>query len=210
MTIIPAFLVHSKEEFQEKLERVKGVVSHIHVDVMDGIFVPNTTWADPAIIDQCIPEGMTYEAHCMVVDPLRVCSRWGNVRALSRFIFHTETIHHVHELLHCVRPLKKEVWLACNPETSIEKVQKTTRFFDGMLVMGVHPGFSGQQLEESVIEKIRLLREHHPKLCLSVDGGVNETTAPVLREAGANVLVAASALFQEKDIASAIRKLQRA
>lgn len=210
MKIFPSLLVHSQNEFEERIGRVAGFVSHVHVDIVDGIFAPNTTWADAAIIDTILPDTMTYEAHFMVVDPLRACSRWGHAEKMSQMIFHIEAIHHVRELIACARLTKKEVWVACNPETPIEKIEKTARLIDGILMMGVHPGFSAQAFEDSILEKIRMMRVQYPKLPITVDGGVDEKTAPLLWDAGATALVSASYLFKGADIGKAIKKLQHA
>lgn len=210
MKILPSLLVHSRDEFEERLGRISDVVSHIHIDVADGIFVPNTTWADPTVIDTLLPNTMTYEAHFMVVDPLRACSRWGSAPKMTRMIFHIEAIHHIRELINCVSRMGKEIWIACNPKTPIEKIQKTAGLIDGILMMGVHPGFSAQTFEESVFEKIRLLRASHAALPITVDGGVNEETAHLLKEVGATALVSAGYLFAQPDIGEAIKKLQRA
>lgn len=210
MTIIPSLLVHSQSEFEERLGRIRDVVSHIHIDIADGIFVPNTTWADASILDALLPDTMTYEAHFMVVDPLRACTRWGNAPKMRQMIFHIEMIHHIRELIDAVRRMKKKIVIACNPETPINKIQKTARLVDGILMMGVHPGFSAQKFEENILEKIRVLRAQYATLPITVDGGVSEATAHRLKEAGATALVSANYLFSQPDIAKAIKKLQRA
>ncbi|MDO8582263.1 MAG: hypothetical protein Q7S16_05335 [bacterium] len=210
MKIIPSLLVHSQNEFEERIGRVKNFVSHIHIDVADGIFVPNTTWADADAIDALLPNTMTYEAHFMVVDPLRACARWAHASKMTQMIFHVETIHHIRELIDSVRRMKKEIVIACNPETPIEKIQKTARLIDGILMMGVHPGFSAQAFEENILEKIRTLRVQYPALPITVDGGVSEETALLLKEAGATALVSANYLFSQPDIGKAIKKLQHA
>lgn len=207
MRVTPAFLVHAEAEFSARLQKVVSLVSHVHVDVMDGIFVPNTTWADPVALDSLLPATITYEAHFMVVDPLRACARWKDASKLSRMIFHIETVHALRSLLDVV-PKKKEFWLACNPETSYEKIQKTLRFADGILIMGVHPGFSAQAFEPNTLEKIRQIRSAQPKLHIAVDGGVDENTAPLLREAGADELVSASYLFSQTNIEKTIHYLE--
>jgi ribulose-phosphate 3-epimerase len=213
ITIIPAFLTHTEEEFAVRLGQLPNDVSLIHVDVMDGEFVQNETWADPARLEELLPETMRYEAHFMVADPLAYCHEWGNGHRydkLSRMIFHSEAIEDIDVLSTCVRAAQKEFWLAWNPETRFTHIESSLDAVDGILVMGVTPGFSGQAFQDVATTHVRMLKERVPKLMVHVDGGVADKTATALRNAGVDGLVSASYLFEGDAISARISTLQGA
>ncbi len=220
--VIPAILAKSQKEFEEKIKKIAPHADVIQIDVMDGAFVTNTTWADTKEIKKMrLP--VRFEAHLMVKNPEDgAIEAWAKAGAF-RIIFHIEATE---KALVCVKQIKKfgrEVGIAINPETPIEKIKKflpprrhparseaemRDLFVDYVLVMGVTPGFSGQKFQPVALEKIKQIRAWAPKIKIGVDGGVDKSNAKKLYAAGANYLNAASAIFKEKNIAKAIRELK--
>lgn len=205
--IIPAILAKSKKDFEEKIKKIAPYADVIQIDVMDGAFVPNTTWADTKEIKNMrLP--MRFEAHLMVKNPeAGAIEEWAKAGAF-RIIFHIEATK---KALVCVKQIKKykrEAGVSINPKTPVEKIKPFLKKIDYVLVMGVAPGFSGQKFQSVALDKIKQIRTFAPKIKISVDGGVDKTNAKKLYTAGADYLCAASAIFKEKNIAEAIRELR--
>ncbi len=205
LTIIPGILVHSQQEFAARVGALRGHTTHVHVDIMDGKFVPNTTWADGAVIPKLLPDGMTYEAHCMMDDPLAAVRTHPRAR---RVIFHAESPQHLDAAVDHAREGGQEVYLALNPETPLSRIASFVTRIHGILLLGNTPGFSGKPLLiEQTVDRLRALAASYPHLARSVDIGVNDTSAHMLREAGATELIATS--FLTGDIAEKIRMLSQ-
>lgn len=205
VTVIPGFLVYSEREFKERLEKFIGLTHHIHIDAMDGRFVPNTTWSDAGMIARLMPDDMTYELHLMVQDPFpHIVAHDG--KHLRRYIFHVESSGGEQRFIDEGKKRKKEVYLAINPKTPIEQVTTHCAVIDGVMIIGNDPGFSGRPLlREKTGERLRALHAICPHVQRSVDIGVNAETAPFLREAGATELISTSYLTSTPDIAHAIK-----
>lgn len=221
--VIPAILAKSQKEFKEKLDLISPYANIIQIDVMDGVFVPNVTWAETEKIKKMrLP--MKFEAHLMVKDPeAGAIEEWAKAGAF-RIIFHIEATKKASECVRQIKKYEREVGVAINPETPIEKIKKSLPSLrrparsgvemrdpkvDYILVMGVTPGFSGQKFQSIALEKIKQIRKLAPNIKIGVDGGVDKTTAKKLYVAGANYLTAASAIFKEKNIAKAIKDLSK-
>ncbi len=205
--IIPAILVKSQKEFQEKIKKIAPYASIIQIDMMDGAFVPNTTWADVDIIEHLhLP--MRFEAHLMVENPERgTIEEWAEAGAF-RIIFHIEATRKPEECIRQIKKFKCEAGIAINPKTSLEKIKKFLPKIDYVLVMGVDPGFSGQKFQPAALQKIKQIRAIAPRVLISVDGGVDKTSAKKLYSAGADYLCAASSIFKSKNIRKAIEELE--
>lgn len=205
--VIPAILSKQKEDLLHKILLVKDLVKTIQLDIMDGKFVPNTTVGLNDILD--LPKAQ-YEFHWMVKDPQNWISK---IKGNHIHLVHIETIDSLNQsfdnLLSVVKGVGGEMGLAINPETPLENLLPYASRVKRVLVMSVHPGFSGQSYIKEVESKIKRLRELHPKLDIEVDGGINLSTAPAATKAGANILAAASALFANPDIKEAISKLKQ-
>lgn len=198
MNIIPAILADSFEEFKNKLTKVENCVSMAQIDVMDGKFVPEKSFADPEKI-KTILTPCDYELHLMVCDPEKEIKRWLDFDKVRKIIFHFETTKNHEELIAEIKNAGKKVGLAINPETSAEKIRSWITKIDTVLMMGVEPGKSGRSLRSETFDKIRKIRNLDKDIEIEVDGGVNSENAPLLVEAGANVLVAGSFIFNSKN-----------
>ncbi len=200
--VIPAILVKSREDLLRRIAQVKGLVREIQLDIMDGDFVPNRTIGLPDLRD--LPEAR-YEFHWMVRDP----QKW--IEAMPgphMHLVHIETVGSFERIEAAVKKAGGSLGLALNPETPLEKILPYVPRVKRVLVMTVHPGFSGQKYIREMEGKIRELRSLYPALDIEVDGGVNLDTAAHAYSSGANILAAASAIFSQGDIKAAIAALK--
>ena len=204
--VVPAILVKTREELLHRISQVRGLVKEIQIDIMDGVFVPNKTIGLEDLRD--LPDAR-YEFHWMVKDP----ERWiEKTPGPYTHLVHIETIKTPDAFERVARAVEKaggRVGLAINPETPLDVLLPYLDRVSRVLVMTVHPGFSGQSYIRELESKIKKLRRLRPSLDIEVDGGVNEQTISHAYAAGANVLAAASAIFSSKNIRGAIENLKR-
>lgn len=209
--IIPSLLVESKHEFERKLRLVEHDAKTVHVDILDGTLFDNTTWFD-AVAVGAMRTDVRYELHLMVENPLPIIEAWkqqvpGTVRALVHAEMKRPTgavLSHIKDYLHL------EAGVAINPETPLEEIHDVFHEMDELLVMGVHPGTSGQRFEgDYILEKIRTARTHRPDLAIGIDGGVTRELMPSLLQAGATRICAASLLFSAAEPAQALQDLKK-
>lgn len=207
MQIIPAILAQNKEEFVGKVTEIFSDVEMIQIDIMDGRFVPHTTWGTPdEILELHLP--VLFEAHLMVENPEEVVEDWIRVGA-HRVIFHIEAAKNPGLVIEKIRGLGREIGVAINPETPIAALSEWLNLIDYVLVMGVTPGASGQKFQPKALQKIKELKKIRPGLRVGVDGGVNFETAKDIAAAGADALNAASAIFEYPEPEEAIEILQK-
>ncbi len=200
--VIPAILVKSREDLLRRIGQVKGLVKEIQLDIMDGDFVPNRTIGLADL--KGLPDAR-YEFHWMVRDP----QRW--IEAMPgphMHLVHIETVSSFEMIEAAVRKAGGRLGLALNPETPLESILPYVPRVKRVLVMTVHPGFSGQKYITEMEGKIKRLRSLYPKLDIEVDGGVNLDTVAHAYSSGANILAAASAIFSQGDIKGAIDGLK--
>ncbi len=205
--LIPSILVSSQEEFERRLRLVDTHVKTVHVDVLDGTMFPQMSWFDARAVG-AIDTPVIFELHLMVENPLPIIKQWKEqVKNLKRAIIHVELDRPISTLIEDIKQWDKlETGLAINPETPIEEVKHHVSMLDSLLVMGVHPGKSGQPfIGESVLEKIRALHQHYPQIPIGCDGGITPELAPSLVQAGCSRLVVASSIFSASDPVAAIK-----
>ncbi len=185
----------------------------IHVDVMDGCFVPNITFGPGAVRAVRAATKLPIDVHLMIVEPDRHLAAFAEAGADGLSV-HVEACTHLQRTLHAIRELGKRAGAVLNPHTSEESLRWVLGDLDLILVMTVNPGFSAQAFLPAVVPKIRRVRELIDQaglaIDLEVDGGVAPDTARTLVDAGANVLVAGHAVFGQPDRAAAIRALRLA
>ena len=180
----------------------KAGVDRIQWDVMDGHFVPNLTFG-PDVIAACRPRAaVPFEAHLMVANPDLLLDRYVEA-GCELVIVHVETCPHLHRTLARIHELGASAGVALNPSTPVDTVRHVVDLLDLLLVMTVNPGFGGQAyiatMEPKIAEARALLDRHAPGVELEVDGGIAPGTVAAAAAAGANVLVAGSALFRDPE-----------
>ncbi len=185
----------------------------IHVDVMDGRFVPNLTIGPPVVAALRRVTGLPLDVHLMIVEPERYLRAFAEAGA-DWLTVHPEATIHLHRTLTQIRALGLKAGVALNPATSEESLRYVLEVVDHVLVMSVNPGFGGQSFIPAVLPKIERVRAMldgagRGAVSIAVDGGITPQTAPQVVAAGADVLVAGSAIFRaEAGVAEAIRRLR--
>jgi ribulose-phosphate 3-epimerase len=184
----------------------------IHVDVMDGHFVPNLT-VGPIIVEACRKvTKLPLDVHLMVESPENLLPAFANAGS-SILSVHVEACPHLHRTIQTIHELGCKAGVVLNPATPVDLVRPIMAMVDLVLVLSVNPGYAGQTFLPEVLPKLSDLRRqleiNNQSVWLEIDGGINASTIPLAREAGANVFVAANAIFKHPDgIASGIHQLR--
>jgi ribulose-phosphate 3-epimerase len=210
--IIPAILVKDEAEFQQQLRAVEPHAKWVQVDVVDGDFAPNITWGDPRTI-RSITTSVKFEIDLMVSNPATAVSDWClPATHIGRIFFHQEVAHG--QELEMIRRIKEagiEAGVSLSPETPMDSVFPLLREVDALLLLGVTPGFQGQQLQQSVIETARAVHASYPGLPIEVDGGVKPDNIKQLADAGVRRFAVGSFINQHQGgPAAAMQELRRA
>jgi ribulose-phosphate 3-epimerase len=210
--IAPSILSADFSKLGEDIKDVeRGGADYIHVDVMDGHFVPNIT-IGPLVVEAIRPiTKLPLDVHLMIENPDQYIEAFANAGA-DYITVHVEACKHLHRTVHYIKSFGVKAGVVLNPATPVQTIEHVIDDIDMVLLMTVNPGFGGQKFIEGVLPKIRQVKELVDKKGLSVeievDGGVNVETARKCIEAGANVLVAGSAIYNEKDRKIAIEKIR--
>jgi ribulose-phosphate 3-epimerase len=213
VTIAPSILSANFGCLAEEVRAVEDAgADWIHVDVMDGCFVPNITIGPPVVKALRAATKLPLDVHLMIVDPDRYLDDFAQAGA-DVISVHMEACTHLHRTLQHIRHLGKRAGVVLNPATGEENVRYVLDSIDLVLVMSVNPGFGGQRFIPQVLPKVRALRrmidEAGRPIDLEIDGGVAHDTAALATAAGAHVLVAGTAVFSQTNYAEAIRDLRR-
>ncbi|UVI27830.1 ribulose-phosphate 3-epimerase [Paenibacillus spongiae] len=184
----------------------------IHIDVMDGHFVPNLTFGAPVVQAIRPVTKLPFDVHLMIERPEQLIPSFIKAGA-DRITVHAEACTHLHRVVHMIKEAGLPAGVAFNPATPIAAVENLLDDLDLILIMTVNPGFGGQQFIPQSLPKLRQLRTMLAERGMShihiqVDGGINAQTSVLVREAGADVLVAGNAVFLEQDRAAAIASLR--
>lgn len=176
----------------------KSAADWVHVDIMDGVFVPNISFGFPVLAAINRLTSKPLNVHLMIVKPDRYISRFKEAGA-SSLIVHTEACTHLHRTIQAIKQEGVKAGVALNPHTAVNNLEAIIRDVDQVLVMSVNPGFGGQEFIEHTYRKIELMRDliekSGAKTKIGVDGGVNLQNGVKLLEVGADILVAGSAIF---------------
>ncbi|WP_053362121.1 ribulose-phosphate 3-epimerase [Bacillus sp. FJAT-27251] len=210
--IAPSILSADFARLGEEIRDVEqGGADYIHVDVMDGHFVPNIT-IGPLIVDAIRPvTKLPLDVHLMIENPDQYIEAFAKAGA-DYITVHVEACRHLHRTLQHIKSFGVKAGVVLNPATPVESIQHVIEDVDMVLLMSVNPGFGGQKFIPAVLPKIRQVKDmaasRNPGLEIEIDGGVNGETAKQCIEAGASVLVAGSAVYNAKDRAQAIAALR--
>ncbi|MBN2149532.1 MAG: ribulose-phosphate 3-epimerase [Anaerolineales bacterium] len=197
--IAPSILSADFTHLGDDLHAVQNAgADWIHIDVMDGQYVPNLTMG-PFIVEACrraVP--LPLDVHLMVHTPERILEAFAKAGA-TNITIHVETCPHLHRTLQSIRQLGCKTGVVLNPSTPVCLLEPVLGMVDLVLVMSVNPGYSGQTFLPEVLPKVaqlrRLLDQQNPQALLQIDGGINANTLPLALQAGANVFVVAQAIF---------------
>lgn len=210
--VAPSILSADFTRLGEEVAALEGLgADYVHLDVMDGHFVPNITFGAPMCRALRPVSGLVFDAHLMVAEPGKWVKDFVDAGA-DIITIHREADIHSHRTLQLIRSYGKKAGIALNPATHENSVEYLLDDVDMVLVMSVNPGFGGQKFIGAVLKKIESIRNMAIRrgldLDIEVDGGVNESTAKLCRDAGANVLVAGNAVFKAADRAAMIKAIR--
>jgi ribulose-phosphate 3-epimerase len=212
--IAPSILSADFARLAEEIQTVERAgASLLHVDVMDGRFVPNITIGLPVVKAISRATRLPIDAHLMIVEPGQYAEQF--VKAGAQMVsVHIEADVHAHRTLSAIRAAGAQAGIAINPATSLSALEDVLKFADYVLLMSVNPGFGGQKFIPESLEKLRRLRrmidERGMKIRVEIDGGIDADNIAEVAAAGAEIIVSGSAIFAADDPGAALNKLREA
>ncbi len=212
--IAPSILAADFSKLGKEIKEVEQAGADlIHVDVMDGHFVPNITMG-PLVVDAVRPiTKLPLDVHLMIENPDAFIEQFANAGA-DYITVHVEACPHLHRTLQLIRSYDVKSGVVLNPHTPVESILHVLDQVDMVLFMTVNPGFGGQKFIESVLPKVKqlsaVIKEHNLSIDIQIDGGVDRETIVPCVEAGANILVAGSAIFGKEDRKAALQEIKAA
>lgn len=194
--VAPSLLAADFSKLREEIQEVESYgAEYLHLDVMDGNFVPNISFGVPVISSIRKHSNLVFDVHLMVENPDRFIKDMVDAGA-DVITIHAEATKHLNRTIQLIKSYGKKVGVALNPSTPLDVIKYDLKDIDMVLIMTVNPGFGGQAFIERMLQKIRDLRSIDPNIDIQVDGGINNKTSKLVKEAGANILVAGSYLFK--------------
>lgn len=200
--LAPSMLSIDFNHMEDNLRKVyEAGATHLHVDIMDGTFVPNISFGPPVIkfVRRAVPD-VKMDVHLMVQEPIRLIQRWAKLGA-DIITFHAEAAVDLQGMIDAIHAEGMKAGIALKPATPVSSIEEVVKDLDMILIMSVEPGFGGQKFMPVALDKIRetraLLDEYGLKTDIEVDGGITLQNVDEVLGAGANVIVAGSAIFNE-------------
>ncbi len=203
MIIAPSILAADFGNLARDIQMVNASEAEwIHLDIMDGVFVPNISYGFPVVSAIAKEAKKVLDAHLMIIDPDRYVENFAKM-GVEYLSVHYEACTHLHRSLQNIRNLGMKAGVALNPHTPVHLLEDILEECDYVLLMSVNPGFGGQKFIENCVKKVSALKEmilkRNLNTLIEVDGGVNRHNAPILAAAGADALVAGSSVFNAPD-----------
>ena len=205
LKIAPSILSADFGSLNEEIATVEPHADLLHIDVMDGHFVPNISFGAPVM--RCIRSGLPMDVHLMIEHPLQYAEDFVKAGG-TRIIFHVECKDEATEVIEKIESLEAKVAVSIKPATPVSAIAPYLERMDMVMIMTVEPGFGGQKFMEDMVPKIRELREMGFDRDIGIDGGINDGTAKVCVDAGANLLIAGSYVFKSMDRGAMIDSLR--
>lgn len=208
--ISPSILSADFANLERDIKKVENLVPWLHIDVMDGHFVPNISIGVPVVKSIRPITELFLDTHLMIENPIKYVKAFCEAGS-DLITFHFEaTKENTSETIKEIRKFNKKVGLSIKPKTKVEEIKEYIDLVDLILVMTVEPGFGGQEFMEDCACKIKEIKEisKNKDLIIQVDGGINDKTAKICKNLGANSLVAGSYIYKNKDIELAINSLK--
>ena len=210
--IAPSMLSANFGKLEQEIEMINNSQADwIHLDIMDGVFVPNISYGFPVIKAMAKSAKKPLDAHLMIVDPDRYIAHFKEL-GTEYLSVHYEACIHLHRSIQLIKSLGMKAGVAINPHTPVHNLYEILPDVDFVLVMSVNPGFGGQSFIENSLTKIsklhKMIDERSLKCLIQVDGGVNIKNAPALIQSGADILVAGNSVFGANDPLKAIAELK--
>lgn len=211
--IAPSVLAADFANLQRDVEMInQSEADWFHIDIMDGVFVPNISFGMPVLQAINKHAQKTIDVHLMIVDPDRYIKDFANLGA-NILTVHYEACTHLHRTLQAIKAEGMKAGVALNPHTSVDLLKDVINDIDLVCVMSVNPGFGGQSFIENTYNKVKRLKEiiaaNNAATLIEIDGGVTDKNAAELVKAGADVLVAGSYVFKAQDQAETIKGLKK-
>jgi ribulose-phosphate 3-epimerase len=201
--IIPAIIAKNQQELDENLLKVCELVDIVQLDVMDNVFVPNTSLFFDINLNDF---DLLFEAHLMVSKPERWIEKY--IEKIDTILVHYESDYNFNNLISTVKERGNRFGFVLNPETSIQEITPFLNKLDQVLIMTVTPGFYGSPFLPEMLDKVSKLRDLKPDLDIEVDGGITDKTIKQVDEAGANLFVSGSFIIKSENIKNSIDKLK--
>jgi len=209
--VVPSILSSDFARLADEIAEIESAgVNMVHLDVMDGNFVPNITIGPPVIAKLRKYSNLVFDSHLMISQPAKYIERFADAGA-NHITFHIEVADHPEKLIDRLHKLGCTAGICLNPETPVEAIEKIAPLCDMVLVMTVHPGFGAQEFMPEAAKKIVRVREIiGPDIRVEVDGGIDSQTTPIVVSYGADTLVAGNAIFAKPDRIAAINAIRAA